>query len=133
MKVQTLARLLEQANSWADDEDSVCSETEIHITRSEHDYDYHNGERGLDRRRKRPRRSFYYDRGPDMVAAGFPDDRDGRHRDDGRTQRRDNLEDAPQAQKRDWRTRHPRDSTRTYRSAKEQLDGPCSIHGFRNE
>ena len=68
-----------------------------------------------------------------MVAAGFPDDRDGRHRDDSRTQRRDNPEDTPQAQKRDWRTRQPCDSTRTYRSAKEQLNGPCSIHGFRNE
>src|SRR3954470_16612120 len=68
-----------------------------------------------------------------MVAAGFPDDRDGRHRDDSRTQQRDNPEDVPQSQKRDWRTRQPRDNTRTYRSAKEQLDGPCSIHGFRNE
>src|SRR3954467_6171035 len=68
-----------------------------------------------------------------MVAASFPNDRDGRHRDDSRTQRRENPEDAPQAQKRDWRTRQPRDNTRTYRSAKEQLDGPCSIHGFRNE
>src|SRR4051812_25325689 len=133
MKVQTLAWLLELANSWADGEDSVRNETEIHAARSEHDYDYHNGDRGLDRRRKRPRCSFYDDRGPDMVAASFPDDRDGRHRDDSRTQRRDNPEDAPQAQKRDWRTRQPRDNTRTNRSAKEQLDGPCSIHGFRNE
>ena len=68
-----------------------------------------------------------------MVSAVFPDDRDGRHRDDSRTQRRDNLEDEPQAQKRDWRTRQPRDGTRAFRSAKEQLDGPCLIHGFRNE
>src|SRR3954468_15107927 len=51
MKVQTLARLLEQANSWADGEDSVRNETEIHIARSEHDYDYHTGDRGLDQRR----------------------------------------------------------------------------------
>src|ERR1041385_9422037 len=101
MKVRTLARLLEQANSWADGGDAVRNETKIHTARSEHDYDYHNGERGLDRRRKRSRRSFYDDRGPDMVAAGFPDDSDGRHRDGSRTQRRDNPEDAPQAQKRD--------------------------------
>src|SRR4051812_41466748 len=99
MKVRTLARLLEQSNSWADGEDSVRNETEIHIARSEHDYDYHTGDRGVDRRRKRPRRSFYDDRGPDMVADGFPDDKDGRHRDDNRMQRRDNPEDTPQAQK----------------------------------
>ena len=74
MKVRTLARLLEQANSWADGEDSVRKETKTHIARSEHDYDYHNGERGPDRRRKRPRRSFYDDRGPDLVVAGFLDD-----------------------------------------------------------
>jgi len=84
MKVRTLARLLELANSWADGEDSVRNETEIHTARSEHDYDYHNRDRGADRRRKRPRRSFYDDRGPDLVAAGFPDDRNGRHRDDNR-------------------------------------------------
>src|ERR1041384_1767002 len=92
MKVRTLARLLEQANSWADGEDSVRNETEIHIARPEHDYDYHTGDRAPDRRRKCPRRGFYDDRGPDMVAAGFPDDRDGRHRNDIRTQRRDNPE-----------------------------------------
>ena len=132
MKVRTLARLLELANSWADGEDSVRNETETHTARSEYDYDY-NGDRGADRRRKRPRRNFYDDRGPDMVAAGFPDDRNGRHHDDNRPQRRDNLEDEPQTQKREWRTRQPRDGTRAFRSAKEQLDGPCSIHGFRNE
>src|ERR1041384_1109078 len=132
MKVRTLTRLLELANSWADGEDSVRNETETHTARSEHDYDY-NGDRGADRRRKRPRRNFYDDRGPDMVAAGFPDDRNGRQRDDNRPQRRDNLEDEPQAQKREWRTRQPHDSTRAFRSAKEQLDGLCSIHGFRNE
>src|SRR3954469_22019305 len=115
MKVRTLPRLLELANSWADGEDSVRNETEIHVARSEHDYDYHNGDRGLDRRRKRPRPSFYDDRGPDMVVAGFPDDKDDRHRNDSRTQQRDNPENAPQAQKRDWRTRQSRDSTRTYR------------------
>src|ERR1043165_5353376 len=42
MKVRTLARLLELANSWADGEDSVRNETEIHVARSEHDYDYNN-------------------------------------------------------------------------------------------
>src|SRR3954463_4777159 len=68
-----------------------------------------------------------------MVAAGFPDDRNGRHRDDNRPHRRDNPEDEPQAQKREWRTRQPRDGTRAFRSTKEQLDGTCSIHGFRNE
>src|SRR3954462_62304 len=96
MKVRTLARLLELANNWADGEDSVRNETEIHTARPEHDYDYHIGDRGADRRRKRPRRSFYDDRGPDMVAAGFQDDRTGRYRDDSRTRRRDNPEDAPQ-------------------------------------
>src|SRR4051812_9964499 len=125
LKFRTLPRLLEQANSWADGEDSVRNETEVHATRSDQNYDYHNG----DRRRKRPRRNFYDDKGPDMVAAGFPDDRDGRPRNDSRMQQRDNPED----QKREWRTRQPRDGTRTYRSAKEQLDRPCSIHGFRNE
>src|ERR1041385_2506043 len=68
-----------------------------------------------------------------MVAASFSDDRNGRHRDDNRPQRRDNPEDEPQAQRREWRIRQPRDGTRAFRSAKEQLDGPCSIHGFRNE
>ena len=111
----------------------MWNEPEIQIARSERDYNYHTGDRGLDRRRKRPRRSFYDNRGPDMVAAGFPDDRGVRHRDHSRMQRRDNPEDAPQAQKRDWRTRQPRDDARAYRSAKEQLDGPCSIHGFKNE
>src|SRR4051812_17313899 len=105
MKVRTLAQLLELANSWADGEDSVRNEIEIHTARLEHDYDYHIGDRGADRRRKRPRRSFYDDRGPDMVAAGFQDDRTGRHHDCSRTQRRDNPEDTPQDQKREWRTR----------------------------
>src|ERR1041385_734220 len=132
MKVRTLARLLELANSWADGEDSVRNETETHNARSEYDYD-NNGDRGDDRRRKRPRRNFYNDRGPDMVAAGFSDDRNGRHHDDNRPQRRDNPEDEPQAQTREWRTRQPRDGTCAFRSAKEQLDGPCSLHGFRNE
>src|ERR1041385_1891642 len=68
-----------------------------------------------------------------MVAVSFPDDREGTHRDDRRIQHRDNQEEAPQIQKRDWRTRQPRDDTRAYRSAKEQLDGPCTIHGFTNE
>ena len=86
MKVRTLARLLELANSWADGEDSVRNEAEAHIARSEHDYDYYNGDRGVDRRRKRSRRSFCDDRGPDMVAAGFLDDRNSRHRDDNRPQ-----------------------------------------------
>src|SRR3954468_17880152 len=84
MKVRTLARLLEQANNWADGEDSVRNKIEIQIVRSERDYDYHTGDRGFDRRRQPPRRNFYDDRGPDMVAASFPDDRDGRHRDDSR-------------------------------------------------
>src|ERR1041384_4422940 len=131
MKVRTLARLLELANSWADGEDSVRNETETFTARLEHDYDY-NGDRGADRRRKQPRRNFYDDRGTDMVAAGFPDDRNGRRRDDSRPPRRDNLEDEPQSQKREWRTRQPRDGTRAFRPAKEQLDGLCSIHGFRN-
>src|SRR3954465_14806673 len=112
MKVLTLTWLLEQANNWANREDFVHNETEILIAHSERDYDYHTGDRGLGRRRKRPRRSFYEDRGPDMVAAGFPDDRDGRLHDDSRMQCRDNHEDAPQAQKRDWRSRQPRDDVR---------------------
>src|SRR3954462_271207 len=85
MKVRTLAQLLELANSWADGEDSVRNKTETHIARSEYDYDY-NGDRGYDRRRKRPKQNFYNDRGPDMVAAGFSEDRNGRHRDDNRPQ-----------------------------------------------
>src|SRR4051812_37901946 len=48
-------------------------------------------------------------------------------------QRRDNQEEVPQAQKRDWRSRQPRDDARAYRSTKEQLDGPSALHGFRNE
>src|SRR3954463_3304308 len=36
---------------------------------------------------------------------------------------------GPKLRKREWRTRQPRDNSRTYRSAKEQIDGPCSIHG----
>src|ERR1041385_1631078 len=68
-----------------------------------------------------------------MVAVVFPDDGEGRHRDDRRMELRDNQEEAPQVQKRDWRTRQPRDDARAYHSAKEQLDGPCTIHGFRNE
>src|SRR3954470_7852529 len=59
MKVQTLARLLEQANNWADGEDSVWNESEIQIARTERDYDSHTGDRGFDRKRKRPRRKFY--------------------------------------------------------------------------
>src|SRR4051812_29975086 len=47
MKVRTLAWLLEQANSWADGEDSVRNETKIHIAPSEDDYDYHTGDKGL--------------------------------------------------------------------------------------
>ena len=53
MKVRTLAKLLELANSWADGDDSVRNETETFAARSEHDSDY-NGYRGGDRRRKRP-------------------------------------------------------------------------------
>src|ERR1041385_2055497 len=68
-----------------------------------------------------------------MVAVSFPDDREGRHRDERRIQHRDNQEETPQIQKRDWRTRQPRDDALAYRSAKEQLDGPCTIHRFRNE
>src|ERR1041385_8933583 len=131
MKVRTLARLLEQANNWADGEDSVRNESEIQTARSKCDYDYHTSDRGFDRRGKRPRRNFYDDRGPDMVATVFPDDREVRHRDDRRMQRRDNQEEAPQVQKRDWRSRQPRDDTRAYRSAKEQLDGPCTLHGLK--
>ena len=97
MKLRTLARLLEQANNWADGEDYVWNESEIQTARSKRDYDCHIGDRGFDRRRKRLRRNFYDDRGPDMVATGFPDDRDGRHRNDTRMQRRDNQEEAPQA------------------------------------
>src|SRR4051812_24475375 len=96
MKVRTLAPLLEQANNWADGEDSIWNESDIQTVRSERDYDYHTSDRGFDRRRKRPRRNFNGDRGPDMVAAGFPDDREGRHRDDRRIQHRDNQEEAPQ-------------------------------------
>src|SRR4051812_44827868 len=89
MKVRTLAKLLELANSWADGDDSVRNETETFAARSEHDYDY-NGDIGADRRRKRPRRHFYDDRGPDMVAVGFPNDRNGRRRDDSRPPNREN-------------------------------------------
>ena len=71
MKVRALARLLELANSWADGEDSVRNETEINTAHSEHDCDYHNGDRGADRRRKRPRRSFYDDRGPEMAGTAM--------------------------------------------------------------
>src|SRR4051812_40099237 len=78
MKIRTLARLLELAHSWENGEDSVRNETETFAARSEHDYDY-NGDRGADRRRKRPRRNFYDDRGPDI-----PNDRNGRQRDDSR-------------------------------------------------
>src|SRR3954470_15280697 len=57
MKIRTLTKLLELANSWADGEDSVRNKTETFAARSEHDYDYdYNGDRGADRRRKRPRR-----------------------------------------------------------------------------
>ena len=49
MKACTLARLLELANSWADGEDSVRNEAETPAARSEHDYDYYNGDRGVDR------------------------------------------------------------------------------------
>src|SRR3954464_15482957 len=52
MKVRTLTRLLEQANKWADGEDSMRNESEIQIARSERDYDYHTGDRGFDRMRK---------------------------------------------------------------------------------
>src|SRR3954466_11721672 len=38
MKVRTLPRLLELANSCADGEDSVRNETEVHATRSDQDY-----------------------------------------------------------------------------------------------
>src|SRR3954466_8841997 len=72
MKVRTLAKLLELANSWADGEDPVHNETKAFGTQSEHEYDY-NG----DRWRKQPRRHFYDDRGPEMVAAGFPNDQNG--------------------------------------------------------
>src|SRR4051812_27993383 len=120
MKVRTLTRLLEQANNWADGEDSMRNESEIQIARSEHDYDYHTGDRGFNRRRKRPRRNFYDDKGPEIVAAGFPDGRDGRHRDDSIMQHRDNQEEDPKAQKRDWQSRQPRGDARSYRSAKEQ-------------
>src|SRR3954467_12775435 len=92
MKVRTLAKLLELANRWADGEDSVRNETEAFATRSEQEYDY-NGDRGGDRRRKRPRRHFYDDRGPDMVAAGFPNDPNGRRRDDSRQPNRENQGD----------------------------------------
>src|SRR3954467_6525427 len=132
MKVRTLARLLELANSWADGEDYVRNETEIYTAQSEHDYDY-NGDRGADRRRKRPRRNFYDDRGPDMVAAGFPNNRNSRRHDDGRPPNRTNPEDEPQSQKREWWPRQPRDGTRAFHSEKEQLDGPFTIRGFRNE
>src|SRR3954470_12032397 len=43
------------------------------------------------------------------------------------------MPSAPQDQKREWRMRQPRDDTRQYRSAKEHLNGPCTIHGFRNK
>src|SRR3954468_24702519 len=94
MKVRTLPKLLELANSWADGENSVRNETETFAARPEHDYDY-NGDRVADRRRKRPRRNFYDDRGPDLVAAGFPNDQNGRRRDDSRPPNRENLEDEP--------------------------------------
>src|ERR1044072_7079624 len=101
MKVRTLARLLELANSWADGEDSVRNETETFAARSEHDYDY-NGDRGIDRRRKRSRQNFYDDRGPDMVTAGYPNEGSDRRRDEGKPHNRKNPEGEPQSQKRDW-------------------------------
>ena len=58
MKVRTLARLLKQANNCADGEDFVRNESEIQTARSERDYDYHTGDRGFDRRRKRLRHNF---------------------------------------------------------------------------
>src|SRR4051812_34672875 len=84
MKVRTLVRFLEQANNWADGEDSIRNESDIHSARPRHKYDYYTGDRGYARRRKHPRRNFYDDKGPDMVAAGLPDDRCGRHQDDNR-------------------------------------------------
>src|SRR3954471_24954993 len=113
MKVRTLARLLELANSWEDGEDSVRNETETHTARSEYDYDY-NGDRGSNRRRKRPRRNFYDDRGPDMVATGFPNGRNGRRLDDSRPPNRANPEDEPQSQKREWCPRQSRDGARAF-------------------
>ena len=68
-----------------------------------------------------------------MVAAGFPNDWNVRRHDDNRQPNRENPEDEPEPQKREWWPRQPRDGTRAFRSAKEQLDGPCTIHGFRNE
>src|SRR3954469_11140339 len=68
-----------------------------------------------------------------MVAACFVNDRNGRRDDDSRPPNRANPEDEPQPQKREWWPRQSRDGARAFRSAKEQLDGPCTIHGFRNE
>src|SRR3954466_14917784 len=68
-----------------------------------------------------------------MVATGFPNDRNGRRRDDSRPPKGENMEDEHQSQKREWWPRQPRNGTRSFRSAKEQLDGPCSIQRFKNE
>ena len=68
-----------------------------------------------------------------MVAAGFPGDRDGRRRDDNRPPRHDNRDDSPHNQNREWRPRQPRDDNRAPRSLKDQLDGPCQFHYFKDE
>src|SRR4051812_48383126 len=133
MKVRTLARLPEQVNNWAGGEDSVRNELEIKIARSERDYDYHTGDRGFDRRRKRlggtstttedPTCSRPVSQMIDTVDIMMTSECSA-----GITKKK-----PPQAQKQDWRSRQPRDDARAYRSAKEQIDGPCILHGFRNE
>ena len=100
LKVRTLSQILEYANSWADGEDSIRNEVNVPSTRDDHDYDgYYADDRSFDRRNKRPKHNFYDDEGVEMVTAGFPDDRDGRRRDDNRPPRRDSHDDAPHNQK----------------------------------
>ena len=126
LKVRTLTQLLEHTNNWADGEDSKHNEADTPTTRGDPDYDYYGGDRGFDRRRKRLRHNFYDDRGPDMVATGFPSDRDGRPRDNNRTPRRENQDEPQHNQKREWRPRLPRDDTCAPRSVQDQLDAPYS-------
>ena len=95
LKVRTLAQLLEHANNWADGEDSIRNEADTPTTRGDRGHDYYSGDRGFDLLRKRLRQNFYDDRGPDMLAAGFPSDRYGRSHDDKRPPKREN-QDEPQ-------------------------------------
>ena len=64
---------------------------------------------------------------------GFPVNRDDRRHDDNRPPRRDSRDESPHNQKREWRPRQPRNDTRAPRSVKDQHDGPCQFHGYKDE